>query len=421
MAEKRIISGLDIGTTKICAIIGEYDPTENVYKILGLGKAPSNGLRRGVVVDIGKTTNSIIEAVKIAQMQADTPINGVTIGIAGDHIRSFNSTSTIVISHKGGNKIQDSEIDQSDVKRALDSVKSVNVGVDREIMHIIQQKYQIDNQMEITNPIGLSGSKLTINALIITAAINNVKDLVRSVQSTGLNVHGVVLEPLSSAESVLTEDQKELGVALIDIGGGTTDVTVFQKGYVKHAGVVGYGGSIITNDVASIIHTSFMEAERIKTNYAYASTAILNENNKVDISVKTLNGQDEIQLDSYQLSLYVEARMEEILLLVKEQIEKFIDIKKLSGGIIFTGGGSLLRGLNDTTKKIFGVASQIGYPTRLPGLEKVNLSPEYSTAIGLLHWSKLNDNKQNIMSVDSDAKIWHKIKDFLSTIIKEYF
>ncbi len=421
MSENKIISGLDIGTTKICAIIGEYDPKKNIYKILGLGKAPSLGLKRGVIVDVEKTKQSIIEAVKLAQKRANIPITGVTIGLAGDHIRSLNSNSTITISHKGENAIHDAEVDESDVERVLSSAKSINVGVDREIIHILPQKYHVDDQIGITNPIGMSGNKLTINALIITAAINNVKNLVRSVQSTGLNVHGIILEPLSSAESVLNEDQKELGVALIDIGGGTTDVTVFQDGYVKHAGVIGYGGSIITKDIASLIHTSFDEAERIKTNYAWASTLLINEDDKIDIKVKSLNGKDEIKLDSYQLSLYVEARIEEILNLVKEQIEKYINIKKLSGGIIFTGGGALLKGISETNFKIFGVQSQIGYPNRLPGLNTSNFSPEYSTAIGLLHWAKNDSNNQSITSIDSDAKIWYKLKEFLTKIIKQYF
>jgi len=421
MSENKIISGLDIGTTKICAIIGEYDPQKNIYKILGLGKAPSLGLKRGVIVDIAKTKQSIIEAVKLAQKRANIIITGVTVGIAGDHIRSLNSNSTITISHKSEDAIHDAEIDESDIERILNSAKSINVGVDREIIHILPQKYYIDNQIGVANPIGMSGNKLTINALIITAAINNVKNLVRSVQSTGLNVHGIILEPLSSAESVLTEDQKELGVALIDIGGGTTDVTVFQDGYVKHAGVIGYGGSIITKDIASLIQTSFDEAERIKTNYAWASTSLINENDKVDIKVKSLNGKNEILLDSYQLSLYVEARIDEILTLVKKQVEKYINIRKLSGGVIFTGGGALLKGISEINMKIFGVPSQIGYPNRLPGLETSNFSPEYSTAIGLLHWAKNNGNNQSIMSIDSDAKLWYKLKEFLTKIIKQYF
>lgn len=421
MSENRIICGLDIGTTKICAIIGEYNPDNNSYKIIGIGKSPSHGLRKGIVIDIEKTTKSILEALRKAQKHTEHTITGVTIGITGNHIRSLNSNSTITISHKGDDVIHDAEIDESDIERALDAVKSIHVGVDREVIHTLPQKYFVDNQKEIDNPVGMSGNKLTINALIITATINNVKNLVRSVQATGLNVNGIVLESLSSAEAVLTKDQKELGVALIDIGGGTTDITVYQDGDVKYAGVIEYAGSIITRDIASLIQTSFIEAERIKTKYACASTSLSNKNEKVDITVKSLNGKDEIKLNSHQLSLYVEARIEEILTLSKTEIEKYIDIKKLSGGVIFTGGGALLKGLNEANKKIFGVQSQIGYPNRLLGLENKDLNPEYSTAIGLLHWAKKDKRNQVIRSLKAGITIWDKIIDFFTNIIQQFF
>ena len=422
MTHSIITTGLDIGTTKICAMIGNYNQEENSYQILGVGQAPSKGLKRGVVIDIEETKQSIIKAVAEAEKQSGITISAVTIGIAGDHIRSLDSSSTIAVSHKNTGSDTSSPVDQSDVIRALDSVRNINLGVDREIIHVIPQEFIVDDQMGVKNPIQMSGSRLTVNAHIVTAAINNVKNLVRSVQSTGLNVQDIVLEPLASSKAILSSDQKELGVALVDIGGGTTDITVFQDGSVRHTGVIGYGGSIITKDIASIVQTSFHEAERIKKNYAWASSVLADQSGPQDLVVSSLSDSKEIHLNSYQLSQYVEARIEEILMMVRDEICKYTDLKTLHAGIVFTGGGSRLKGLCQMSEQIFMIPAQIGYPIRLPGLETNEYGPEYSTVIGLLDWTEKQKNKDLILTrKDSDSKVWSKLKKVISDIAKNLF
>ncbi|MDD5582730.1 MAG: cell division protein FtsA [Candidatus Marinimicrobia bacterium] len=421
MSHPIITTGLDIGTTKICAMIGQYDPYEKKYQILGMGQSSSRGLRRGVVIDIEEIKQSIIKAMAEAEKHAGVTVSSVSIGIAGDHIRSLDSTSTVAISHKNNSSDASSPVDESDINHALESVKNINLGVDREIIHVIPQEFIVDDQLGVKNPLQMSGSRLTVNAHIVTAAINNVKNLVRSVQSTGLNVENIVLEPLASSRAILSEDQKELGVALVDIGGGTTDITVFKDGFVKHTEVIGYGGSIITKDIASILQTSFQEAERIKKSYAWASCELAEKAGIENITVTSLSNNKEIQLNSYQLSQYVEARMEEILLMIRDKISQYINIKTLHAGIVFTGGGSQLKGLCQVSEKIFHVPAQIGYPIRLPGLETTEYSPEYSTVIGLLYCN--NDKKSNLILTrkDSDSTVWGKLKKLLSEIAKNLF
>ncbi|BFN36710.1 cell division protein FtsA [Fidelibacter multiformis] len=421
MSHPIITTGLDIGTTKICAMIGQYDPEEKKYQILGMGQSLSHGLKRGVVIDIEETKQSIIKALAEAEKHSGITISSVSIGIAGDHIRSLDSTSTVAISHKNSGPDTSSPVDQHDINRALDSVKNINLGVDREIIHVIPQEYVVDDQMGVKNPIQMSGSRLTVNAHIVTAAINNVKNLVRSVQSTGLNVENIVLEPLASSRAILSEDQKDLGVALVDIGGGTTDITVFKNGFVKHTGVIGYGGSIVTKDIASIIQTSFQEAERIKKSYAWASSELSEKAGIEELTVASLSDNREIRLNSFQLSQYVEARIEEILLMVREKICQFTDIKSLHAGIVFTGGGARLKGLCQVSEKIFHVPAQIGYPIRMPGLENTEYGPEYSTAIGLMHWSDKNKKELIPTGRDSDSTVWGKLKKLFSDIAKNLF
>jgi cell division protein FtsA len=421
MSHPIITTGLDIGTTKICAMIGQYDSEEKTYQILGVGQAPSHGLRRGVVIDIEETKQSIIKALAEAEKHSGITVNAVTIGIAGDHIRSLDSTSTVAISHKNSSGDTSSPVDQTDVNRALDSVKNINLGVDREIIHVIPQEYIVDDQMGVRNPIHMSGTRLTVNAHIVTAAINNVKNLVRSVQSTGLNVEDIVLEPLASSKAILSEDQKELGIALVDIGGGTTDITIFQDGFVKHTGVIGYGGSIITKDIASIIQTSFNEAERIKKSHAWASSVLAEKAGIEEIIVAALSDNKEIKLNSYQLSQYVEARIEEILVMIRDEVSKYAELKSLHAGIVFTGGGSRLKGLCQVSEQIFHIPAQIGYPIRLPGLETTEYGPEYSTAIGLLNWSDNHKGDFTLTRKDSDSKVWGKIKKTFTDIAKNLF
>jgi len=410
MNEKIILSALDIGTTKICAIVGEYDRSVSEYRIRGIGKVPSSGMKRGVIIDIDQTCASIEAAVSEAIKQAGLEkISGVTVGIAGDHIRSIEAEHAISINRPDNTK-KINIIDEKDKIRLEESIKNINIGIDREIIHIIPQEYIINDQMVVKNPLGMSGNKLTLKAHVITAAINNARDLVNSVQKTGLNVNDIILEPLASAEAVLTYDQKDLGVCLIDIGGGTTDITIFRNGHLANTGIVGFGGEIITRDIASLVQTSYLEAERIKKQYGWATAKMAKMEGVREFYIKPVNGKVDIALNSVQLSEYMEARIREIFMFTREHIKG----APLNAGIVLTGGGSLLRGIDQLAMEMFGMNCQIGYPIHLNGLEKEEYTPDYATAIGLLYSANRRHIKPKFPSGQSKMTLWNKIKERLS-------
>lgn len=410
MTEKNVLCALDIGTTKICAIIGEYDRTVSEYHVLGIGKVPSSGMKSGVVIDIDLTRKSIEEAVQLAlENSGMEKITGVTVGIAGDHIRSLDSEHAISINRPDNSK-KVNVIDEKDVVRLEDSIKSINIGIDREIIHVIPQEYIINDQMVVKNPMGMSGNKLTLKAHVITAAINNARDLVNCVQKTGLNVNDIVLEPLASADAVLTYDQKELGVCLIDIGGGTTDITVFQDGHLVSTSIIGYGGEIVTRDIASLAQTSFIEAERIKKEYSFATAKQAKAQGIKEFYIKPVNGKIDVAMNSGLLSEFVEARVREILLLAKEHIKG----KQLNAGIVLTGGGSLLRGIEHLAEEILGMNAVVGYPIHMSGLEREEFTPDFATGIGLLHSANKTNLKPKFPSGQSKMSLWNKIKERLA-------
>lgn len=410
MNEKTLLSALDIGTTKICAVIGEYDRSTSEYHIRGVGKVPSAGMKGGVVIDIDQMSRCIENAVKEALKQAGLDkINGVIIGIAGDHIRSHDTEHAIPINRPDNSK-KINVIDERDIVRLEESVKNINIGIDREIIHVIAQEYIINDQMIVKNPIGMSGNKLTLKANIITAAINNARDLVNCVQKTGLNVYDIILEPIASAESVLTYDQKDLGVCLIDIGGGTTDITLFRDGHLVSTNIVGLGGEIITRDIASLVQTSFMEAERIKKQYGWATAKQAKAEGIREFYVKPVNGRTDIALNSLILSEFIEARLREIFLMTQKHIRN----QRLNAGIVLAGGGALLNGIDHLAEEMFGMNCLIGYPRHLNGLEKENYTPDYATAIGLLYSANKPHLKPRFPSGQSKMTLWNKIKERLS-------
>ena len=410
MNEKIILSALDIGTTKICAIIGEYDRSVSEYRVLGVGKVPSSGMKSGVVVDIDLMRSSIESAVTQAlESSGLEKIQGVTVGIAGDHIRSMDTEHAISINRPDNTK-KVNIIDEKDMVRLEDSIRNINIGIDREIIHVIPQEYIINDQMIVKNPIGMSGNKLTLKAHVITAAINNARDLVNAVQKTGLNVNDIILEPLASAESVLTYDQKDLGVCLIDIGGGTTDITIFQNGHLASTHIVGFGGEIITRDIASLATTSFQEAERIKKQYGFATSKIAKAQGVKEFYIKPVNGKTDIALNSDLLSQFIEARIREIFLLAKEHLKGM----QLNAGIVLTGGGSLLRGIEFLAEEIFNMNSVVGYPVHMNGLEKEDYTPDYATGIGLMQQANKKNIKPKFPSGQNKMTLWNKLKERLS-------
>jgi cell division protein FtsA len=366
-----LIVGLDIGTTKICVIVAER--TENGVDVVGIGTHPSRGLRKGVVVDIDATVNSIKHAVEEAELMADCEITAVYAGIAGSHIRGFNSHGVVAV--------KDREVRESDVKRVIDAAKAVAIPMDREVIHVIPQEFIIDDQDGIIEPLGMSGVRLEAKIHIVTAAVTSAQNIVKCANKAGLNVIDIVLEPLASAEASLLDDERDLGVCLIDIGGGTTDIAVFADGSIKHTSVLGLGGSHITNDIAIGLRTPFEEAERIKKKFGVAAARLLSSDDV--ISVPSVGGRRPRQVSRKLLCEIIEPRVDEILSLARQALVKAGLEDRIPSGVVLTGGCSALEGLPDLAEEIFEAPVRPGIPCHIGGLQDVVRGPMYATGVGL--------------------------------------
>jgi cell division protein FtsA len=369
--QEELIVGLDIGTTKICVIVA--DRTENGIDVVGIGTHPSRGLRKGVVVDIDATVDSIKHAVEEAELMADCEITSVFAGIAGGHIRGFNSHGVVAV--------KDREVREGDVKRVIDAAKAVAIPMDREVIHVIPQEFIIDDQDGIREPLGMSGVRLEAKIHIVTAAVTSAQNIVKCANKAGLNVIDIVLEPLASAEACLAEDERELGVCLIDMGGGTTDLAVFADGAIKHTSVLGLGGYHISNDIAVGLRTPFEEAERIKKKFGVAAARFLTSDDV--ISVPSVGGRRPRQVSRKILCEIIEPRVDEILSLARQTLVKAGLEDRIPSGVVLTGGCSALEGLQELAEEIFEAPVRQGIPTRIGGLQDVVRSPMYATGVGL--------------------------------------
>jgi cell division protein FtsA len=367
--------GLDIGTTKICAIIGESTPEGNV-EIIGIGKAPSHGLRKGVVIDIETTVHSIKQAVEEAELMAGITIEKVFTGIAGGHIKGFNSRGVIAVSGKNR------EITQRDVDRVIDAARAVAIPLDREVIHILPQEFIVDEQVGIKKPLGMFGVRLEADVHIVTGAVTSAQNIVKSVNNAGLEVADIVLQQLASAEAVLTPDEKELGVALIDMGGGTTDLAIFVEGSIWHTAVLSLGGNNITNDIAMGLQTPSSDAEEIKKQHGCAMAAMIDPEEIIE--VPSVGGRPPRKLARQVLCAIIEPRVEEIFDLVNREIRKAGYQDLIAGGIVMTGGGASLEGICELGEQIFGLPVRRGLPAGIGGLTDVVQSPMYSTGVGLV-------------------------------------
>jgi len=373
MARKEdLIVGLDIGTTKICAVVAE--PTATGVDVIGIGTHPSRGLRKGVVVDIDATVDSIKHAVEEAELMADCEITSVYAGIAGGHIEGFNSHGIVAV--------KDREVTENDVRRVIDAAKAVAIPMDREVIHVIPQEYIIDDQDGIREPLGMSGVRLEAKIHIVTAAVTSAQNIVKCANKAGLNVMDIVLEPLASAEAVLADDERDLGVCLIDIGGGTTDIAVFADGAIKHTCVLGLGGYHVTNDIAVGLRTPFEEAERIKKRFGAASARQLGSDDV--ITVPSVGGRRPREVSRKILCEIIEPRIDEILTLSRQEIVKAGLEDKIPSGLVLTGGCAALAGIGDLAEEIFEAPVRIGQPWRVGGLQDVVRSPMYATGVGLV-------------------------------------
>ena len=372
MAGGEILVGLDIGTTKICTVIGESSGDK--VNIVGIGMSPSTGLRKGVVVNIEQTVKSIKRALEEAEQMSGCEIRSVYAGIAGSHIMGFNSHGVI--------PIRGEEITKSDIERVIDAAKAVAIPLDREVIHILPQEFIVDDQGGIEDPLGMSGVRLEVKVHIVTGAVSSAQNIIRSCHKAGLDVADIVLEPLASAYAVLTEEEKEIGVALVDIGGGTTDLAVFCNDSIKHISILALGGTNLTSDIAFGLRTPMSAAEEIKKKYGCALSDLVQDNEVID--VPTVGGRPPRRLFRKTLAEICEPRMEEILALVDQELEKSGYKSVIGAGVVLTGGSSLIEGVIELGEQIFGLPVRIGYPIKIGGLKDVVMSPKYATAVGLL-------------------------------------
>ena len=376
MNKSALIVGLDIGTTKICAVVGELTDTGQV-DVVGIGTSVSTGLRKGVVVNIEQTVQSIRKAVEDAELMAGCQIHSVYVGIAGSHIMGINSHGIIAV--KGG------EVTQRDVDRALDAARAVAIPLDREVIHILPQEYIVDSQRGIADPLGMAGVRLEVDVHIVTGAVSSAQNIVRSCHRSQLEVADIALESLASAKAVLTEEEREIGVALVDLGAGTTDIAIFANDAIKHTAVLALGGQNLSNDIAFGLRTPVAAAEKIKVKYGCALTDLLGSGDEL-IEVPSVGGREPQRLSRRLLTEICEPRMEEILYLVDQSLERSGYKKLIGAGVVLTGGTALMDGCQELGEQIFGLPTRIGYPRNVTGLKDVVNSPKFSTAVGLLRY-----------------------------------
>jgi len=398
-----IIVGLDVGTTKICAVVGEL--IEGELEIRGISTSASTGLRKGVVVDIESTVESIKNAVKTAESITGVEINAVYVGIAGGHIKGFNSYGAVGLRGK--------EVAYVDVERVIDSAKAVYVPLDREVLHVIPTGYILDGQNGIRDPIGMMGVRLEAKVYIVTGAVTSVQNLLKCCEKVGLEVVDIVFEPIASAGAVLTDDEKELGVAIVDIGGGTTDIILYKDGSLRHTSVLAIGGNHFTNDIAVGLRVSVSEAERVKKSFGSAATSMVGDSEEIDINQA---GQGK-KIQRRCLSEIIQPRTEELLDLVKGELISCSAYDVASAGIVLTGGGSLLEGLDRMAEAVLGLPVRIGFPNDIKGCKNIVNNPMYATGVGLVLYG-LETESDRVFYPDAFTGIFGKMKDWVKGIFR---
>jgi cell division protein FtsA len=370
---KDLLVGLDIGTSKVVTIVAEMH-SDGEYEVVGIGQHESRGLKKGVVVDIEKTVASIQAALEEAELMASYKIRTVVTGIAGSHIRSFNSIGMVAI--------KDKEVTEADVLRVTETAKAVNIPTDQQILHVLPQEYIIDGQEDIREPVGMSGVRLDVKVHIVTGAVSAVQNIIKCVRRCGLEVQDLILQPLASSSSVLTADEKELGVALVDIGGGTTDIAVFVGGAIRHSAVLAVAGDQITNDIAMALRTPTADAEDIKLRHGLAKQVLANPNDKIE--VPGIGDRGPRSLSKQALAAVIEPRVEELFSMVQQTIRESGYEEAISSGIVITGGSSLLPGMAELAEDIFLKPVRVGAPAYDGPLADVVRTPRFATAMGLL-------------------------------------
>jgi cell division protein FtsA len=402
-SEKNMIVGLDIGTSKVVAIVGEISP-EGDIEIIGIGSHPSKGLKKGVVVNIESTVHSIQRAVEEAELMAGCQIHSVYAGIAGSHIRSLNSHGIVAI--------RDREVMPGDVERVIDAARAVAIPADQKILHILPQEFVIDEQDGIREPVGMCGVRLEAKVHMVTGAVSAAQNIIKCVRRCGLEVDDIILEQLASSYSALTEDEKDLGVCLVDIGGGTTDIAVFTEGSIRHTAVIPIAGDQVTNDIAVALRTPTQYAEEIKIKYACALTQLAASDENIE--VPSVGDRPPRRLARQTLAEVVEPRYEELLTLVQAELRRSGFEELIAAGVVLTGGSSKIEGLVDLAEEVFHMPVRLGVPQSVLGLVDVVRNPIYATGVGLLLFGHQNRTKQ---AFDADfgrgvRGVWERMKSW---------
>src|ERR1700676_2417628 len=374
MARGETIAGLDIGTTKTCAVIAASGPEG--LEIIGVGEAPSTGMRKGVVTDLEATVHAIEAATEKAERMAGVHVSQVYVGVTGEHMQSTNNRGVVAVAG------EDREVIANDVKRVVDASKIINIAADRQIVHSLPRHYTIDGQDGVTDPVGMSGGRLEVDTHIVTGGSPFISNVLKCVHRAGLEPTGIVFEPLASAAATLLPEEKQVGVVLLDIGGGTTDIAVFADGGVLHSATIPVGGNILTNDIALGLKTTFAEAENVKR--TYGSGLVRPDEADQTFHVKTLDGRSTREVTSSQLRGIVVPRVLEIFRLAKANIVDRIPRDQVLSEVVITGGGAHLRGIETTAAEVFGLPVRIGVPSTIAGLTDAVKQPEYATAVGLV-------------------------------------
>ena len=370
---KNLIVALDIGTSKVACLVGELG-ADGALAMLGMGSHDSRGLKKGVVVNIEATVAAIQRALEEAELMADCKIAAAFVGIAGNHIRSFNSTGMVAV--------KDREVSALDVNRALDTARAVNIPTDQQILHVLRQEFIIDGQEDVREPIGMSGVRLEVKVHIVTGAVSAAQNIVKCVRRCGLEVSDLILQPLASSRAVLSEDEKDLGVCLLDIGGGTTDIAVFTHGAIRHTAVIPIAGDQITNDIAMALRTPTADAENIKIRHGVALRSLADPNAMIE--VPGIGERAPRSMSRQTLAEVIEPRVEELYSLVQQVLRESGFEELLSSGVVLTGGSAVMQGMVELGEEIFHMPVRVGVPKYSGGLADVVRSPRYATAVGLL-------------------------------------
>ena len=412
MARDELIVGLDIGTSKVCALIAQVGE-EGRLEIIGVGATPSRGLRRGVVINIDATVRSLLNAVEAAEMMSGREVTGAFAGIAGGHIEGINSRGVVAVTGR------DREITRDDVERVIDAAKAIVIPMDREVVHVIPQEFTIDQQDGVRDPVGMMGVRLEAEVHIITGAVSSAQNIIRCINRAGFKADDIVLEPLAAAAAVLTKDEKELGVLLVDIGGGTTDTLAYLDGAPYLTNVLALGGDQVTSDISIMLKTPLEVAERLKHEAGSCHPEDLDDQ-EIEASIPGVGGRPPRSIRRSRLTEIIRPRMTEVFGMVKDHLDRSGYLKLLSGGVVLTGGGALLPGAAELATDVLGLPARVGYPMPLGGLVEEYRSPQFATGVGLLMYGHGKRSPEHFDMDTSESgydSVWDRMKRWFREFI----